>query len=180
MSEQLVLAPEKCIDCKACMMLCSKRRFDQYDLDLSAVNVFYFPEDKASVPVMCLQCEEAVCEKVCPTHAITRGADGASTIDESRCIGCKFCVQACPMGMVIHSRNFNKIFKCDLCGGKPLCAAWCPAKAITFVDTAAGADRRKAAAGMLKAAPDSVMPPNQSSEQETAAQATSRFFNVSL
>jgi Fe-S-cluster-containing hydrogenase component 2 len=128
------------------------RHFGQYTPDLSAVTVFHFPEDGVTVPVMCLQCEEPACEKVCPTRAVTRGEDGVVVFDERRCIGCKFCVQACPVGMVIHSPRFNKIFKCDLCGGEPLCAAWCPTKAIRYAASPAGADRRMSVAAEFKSA----------------------------
>lgn len=179
MQKQLVLEPEKCIDCKTCTLLCSREHFGQYNPDLSAVTVFHFPEEALSVPVMCLQCDEPVCEKVCPTHAITRGADGVVRLDENRCIGCKFCVQSCPTGMVIHSPLFNKIFKCDLCGGQPLCATWCPTGAIKYGESPAGTDRRKAVAEKFK---DAVKPEIEQrkpeSERLEKTCAPSRFYNV--
>jgi Fe-S-cluster-containing hydrogenase component 2 len=142
MGKHLVIDPEKCIGCRTCAVMCAKRHFDDYDMALSAVTVVQFTGDWVNVPVMCLQCDEAPCAKACPTKALTRAADGVVTLDRKRCIGCKFCVQVCPTGMAIHSPKYEKILKCDLCGGSPLCAAWCPCKAIVYTDASPEKERR--------------------------------------
>jgi Fe-S-cluster-containing dehydrogenase component len=131
-------------------MLCSKRHFDRYDPRLSAVTVFRFHSENANVPIMCLQCDDPACVKVCPTEALTISPAHVVTINEKRCIGCKFCVQACPTGTVLHSPENNVVLKCDLCGGSPLCAAWCPTKAIVYDDKPSGAGRRIDAANALR------------------------------
>jgi Fe-S-cluster-containing hydrogenase component 2 len=52
-----------------------------------------------SVPIMCLQCDNAACEKVCPVGAITRNEEtGAMVINQMKCIKCKMCINACPFG----------------------------------------------------------------------------------
>jgi Fe-S-cluster-containing hydrogenase component 2 len=150
MGKQLVLKPEKCVDCHTCELVCSFTHHGQFNPTLSAVQVIDFPEDVVTVPVMCLQCEDPACEKVCPVHAITWRADGLVHHDDKRCIVCKLCVQACPMGNIAYSERTRAVFKCDLCGGDPECAKWCPPGAIRFIDPADDLDRRKAVAAAFK------------------------------
>ncbi len=50
---------------------------------------------------------------------------GAVVISESKCIRCLACVEACPFG-AIHIGPDREILKCDLCGGEPVCAKYCP------------------------------------------------------
>ena len=65
-----------------------------------------------------------------------------------RCIGCKMCMNACASGQhVSYSPKLRKVFKCDLCGGDPKCAKFCPGEAIVYVDPDQIADREKAGGG---------------------------------
>jgi dimethyl sulfoxide reductase iron-sulfur subunit len=63
-----------------------------------------FPElSMAYLPVACQHCEDAPCVKVCPVEATFRGKDGVVLVDYERCIGCRYCMAACPYGI----RVFN-------------------------------------------------------------------------
>ena len=108
---------------------------------------------EVSVPIQCRHCEDAPCAKVCPYNAITI-VDGAITIDEDNCIGCKTCIMACPIGAIgltektmksqLEDLGKNKFAfkekmianKCDFCIGRdggPACAEVCPTKAFRII-----------------------------------------------
>jgi len=77
-------------------------------------------------------------------------ADGTVKNDTAKCIGCKLCVNACPMGNVSFSQASRKIVKCELCEGDPGCAKYCPAGCIVYTDEEDGLGRKKAIALTLK------------------------------
>lgn len=130
MSKTMVLKPEKCIGCRSCELICSFNRAKEFNSQRSAVAVIPYEKAMISVPIMCSQCEEAPCAKVCPVSAISRNEIGAMIIDGKKCIVCKMCVSACPLGnMAFDGKN---VFKCDLCSGDPLCAIHCPTGAIEY------------------------------------------------
>jgi len=117
-------------------------------------------EDKsrlqAPVLVLCNHCRQSPCTRVCPTGATWRRRDGVVAMDEHRCIGCRYCMAACPYGSRSfnweephpspHNGNYPKrtagvVEKCTLCveridGGQiPLCVEACQAagaSALTF------------------------------------------------
>jgi molybdopterin-containing oxidoreductase family iron-sulfur binding subunit len=109
----------------------------------------------APVMVMCNQCDNPPCVRVCPTQATFQREDGIVAMDYHRCIGCRYCMAACPYG----SRSFNwqdprpyiaspnpefptrtkgVVEKCNFCserlsaGRPPACVEACPEKALTF------------------------------------------------
>ncbi len=131
-----------------------KERFEDAFPSLDST---YAPDALRSKPVMvlCNHCDNPPCVRVCPTKATWRRADGIVMMDEHRCIGCRYCVAACPYG----SRSFNwsdprpsiaaltpdyptrtkgVVEKCTFCeerlarGERPACVDACPVKAIVF------------------------------------------------
>jgi len=85
----------------------------------------------------CMHCTKASCEQVCPTGAIShQGA--AVVIDQEWCVGCGYCVQACPFDVPHRDEHTGTVRKCTLCidlisnGQEPACINVCPTKAIQF------------------------------------------------
>jgi len=134
MGKILTISPEKCLNCRSCELICSFNKTGGFNPKESAVNVLFFEEAAISVPVMCMQCEDAACMRVCPVGAIHRDENGAVLPDPKKCIGCKMCISACPMGNITFSTFQRKIVKCNLCGGDPKCAKICPSGAIQYVE----------------------------------------------
>lgn len=135
MAKHLEVDPKKCVSCRTCELACSFGHHKEINPNLSRINVFYFEEDMVSVPVVCMQCDDASCLAVCPTGALSRNEEGVVVHNEQKCIKCKQCVSACPLGNISYSPKIQNVFKCDLCGGDPLCVKFCPAHALSFVDS---------------------------------------------
>lgn len=151
MSKILTISPEKCIGCRSCELICAFNKTGEFNPKESAVTVLSFEEAAISVPVMCMQCEDAACVKVCPVGALSRNENGAIVTDEKKCIVCKMCISACPLGNMTFSAIEKKIVKCDLCGGSPKCEQFCPAGAIEYKEgTTANINRKKAIAEKFK------------------------------
>jgi Fe-S-cluster-containing hydrogenase component 2 len=151
LSRILMISPEKCIGCRSCELICSFSKQKEFNPRNAAVTVFTYDEAALSVPMMCMQCEDPSCMKVCPTSAISKSEDGNVLLDSSRCIGCKMCISACPVGNISYNTKHKKIVKCDLCGGEPKCAEFCPSRAINYVEaTSTNLGKKKKLAGKFK------------------------------
>jgi len=88
---------------------------------------------------------------VCPVKALARDEGiGRVTIDYDLCIGCRFCVAACPFGAMGVDSLARKVIKCDLCDGDPTCVKFCETKALQYVDAStANITKMREAAGKL-------------------------------
>jgi len=87
----------------------------------------------------CMHCTEASCEAVCPSGAISHSGE-VVLIDQQKCVGCGYCVVACPFDAVHRDDPRGTAQKCWFCfdrvsnGLTPACAKTCPPKAILFGD----------------------------------------------
>jgi len=152
MNNVLTITPEKCTGCRTCELLCSFFHEKEFNPCRSRVSVISWEKEGFSVPMMCLQCSDAACMQVCPVGAVKRDPEtGAMLVDHSRCIRCKMCTNACPFGNNTYDVQLDRILKCDLCGGDPQCARFCPSGAISYVkDLAASTRKKKMAASKFK------------------------------
>ena len=138
-----MISPEKCIGCRSCELICSFTKTQEFNPRHAAVSVMSYDEALISVPMMCMQCEEPACMKVCPVGAITKSDYGAIVIDDKKCIVCKLCASACPLGNISFAASERKMIKCDLCGGEPRCEQFCPSGAIRYQETTSSNLNRK-------------------------------------
>ena len=83
------------------------------------------------LPISCQHCENPECVKVCPTEASHVAEDGSIQVDKDKCIGCQFCVMACPYGVRYLNEEEKVVEKCTLCeqkllqGELPQCVSQC-------------------------------------------------------
>lgn len=145
MNRFIVADSEKCIGCRTCEVACVVSHQDTQDC--AAVTAVAFSSrirvikgGAFTTAVACHQCEDAPCANVCPTQAI-RSEAGVWRVEQSRCIGCKSCMVACPFGamQVAVVAEHAQALKCDLCAhraGGPACVAACPTHALSCVDPA--------------------------------------------
>jgi len=92
------------------------------------------------VPKMCNHCRNTPCTQVCPVNASYQSPDGVVLVDKTRCIGCSYCVQACPYGSRYIHPEKHTADKCTWCyhritkGLMPACVTVCPTGARKFGD----------------------------------------------
>ncbi len=133
----------QCIGCMACEDACADRwgfpHSNVHELSCEK-NTVVQQYGETYVPRLCMHCEDPTCASVCPVGAIHKTAEGPVVYDVDKCMGCRYCVQACPF--LIPKYQWNKanpkVTKCDMCqplqekGNQPACVAACPAQARIF------------------------------------------------
>ncbi len=147
----------RCIGCKRCMSACKRwnklevertELLTDWETDLSANNwvVVNLRADTANREQRlyhhwtCQHCERPACAGVCPVTAISKLPMGPVVIDENKCIGCRYCFQACPFKIPRFDFKKRVTRKCTLCYDrtpllnymKPACVAACPVAALSF------------------------------------------------
>ena len=140
MNRFILTDPEKCIGCRTCEVACMMSHQSSATPEAFTSRIRVVKGGTFTTAVGCHQCEDAPCANVCPTGAIHRAA-GAWLVKQSRCIGCKSCMVACPFGAmqvrVVEDRV--QALKCDLCvhrEGGPACVEACPTHALRCIDPA--------------------------------------------
>jgi len=104
------------------------------------VQVSFVATKSFFVPKMCNHCKATPCIQVCPVGASYRTKDGVVMVDGERCIGCAYCVQACPYGSRFLNPTNHTAEKCTWCyhrvtkGLKPACVEVCPTGTRLFGD----------------------------------------------
>jgi tetrathionate reductase subunit B len=99
------------------------------------------------VPKLCNHCAHPPCVQVCPVGATFATEDGVVLIDAKRCIGCRYCIQACPYGARYLDPRTKTADKCTFCyhrvrrGLLPACVEVCPTQARIFGDLRSKASR---------------------------------------
>ena len=159
MKGNIVVDLEKCLGCHSCEIACAVEHSRSKEL-FQAVAERPRPQKRvivegsggSNLPLQCRHCEDAPCVRVCPTGALVKEEiEGAVLLHDHLCIGCKWCVLACPFGVITAAPDDGAIIKCDLCqeraeaGRLPACVESCPTGALQLASTAqlAGTKRRE-------------------------------------
>jgi Fe-S-cluster-containing dehydrogenase component/formate-dependent nitrite reductase membrane component NrfD len=139
-----VIDHNRCIGCHACTVACK----DEHSVPVGVFRTWVkyiekgeFPHTSRHFGVMrCNHCDAAPCVEICPTTALFRRDDGIVDFDNSRCIGCKSCMQACPYDALYLDPDTHTAAKCNFCAHRielqlePACVVVCPTQAIIAGD----------------------------------------------
>jgi Fe-S-cluster-containing hydrogenase component 2 len=135
--------PSKCIGCGLCEFACTLEKGEQvWNPIRSRIRVVRMAP-MFNFALSCRGCDDARCVKACPEKAITQSEDNhLLIIDEKKCKGCDWCVQACPRGGITIHSGTGKAIACNLCEGEPKCVEICPEDALEIVHSDEVADKR--------------------------------------
>jgi formate dehydrogenase iron-sulfur subunit len=147
----------RCIGCKRCMSACKRwnelkverdELITDRETDLAAnnwvvVNLLIDSKNRSRKTyshLACQHCIQPACAGVCPVKAITKLPEGPVVINEKKCIGCRYCFQACPYKVPRFDFVKRVTRKCHMCYNrtpllnymKPACVAACPVGALHF------------------------------------------------
>jgi len=156
---------KRCIDCDGCSVACAEA--NGLPVGINRRKVITINEGKQdmeySLSIACMHCTDAPCQKVCPVDCFYIREDGIVLHDKDKCIGCGYCLYACPFGAPQFPRDgvFGSkgvMDKCTMCAGGPeetnsekerelygqnriaegkvpMCAAMCSTKALIVGDS---------------------------------------------
>jgi formate dehydrogenase iron-sulfur subunit len=142
----------RCTGCNQCVQACAGAHqlgeapptLQQSPDGLSAVRWSAIVESPEGgyVRKACRHCLEPACVSACPVGAMYRTAEGVVLYDRQKCMGCRYCMMACPFGIPRYEWDSAapRVRKCDLCyerlqsGGIPACVEACPEGVMTFGD----------------------------------------------
>ncbi len=140
----------RCVSCLNCMVACKEANdvpIGSFWIKILRIgpNPAYegaqYPDvEMYYLPVSCQHCEKPTCVDVCPTGASHKTANGTVQVDKEHCIGCQFCVMACPYGVRYLNEDEGVVEKCTRCyqkteeGELPACVTSCGGRARWFGD----------------------------------------------
>ena len=155
--KQIVADVPKCLACRACEIACALAHVEAEDLVTAIAQqgasprIYIESAGELAVPLQCRHCQDAPCVRVCPSGALWRPGEAEPVlVNQEKCIGCAFCVEACPFGVIRLASKKKAVIKCDLCaerqsaGLQPACVCACPVGALSWQEVATAAKQTRA------------------------------------
>ena len=150
MAKALLFDSTACVGCKECESACATANGLPYDETIAAetktsahkyTSVVSYGDEKY-MRKLCMHCDDPSCASVCPVGALVKTAAGPVTYDADKCMGCRYCMVACPFDVPKYewSKAIPAVRKCILCsdrvenGQQTACAEACPTGATVFGD----------------------------------------------
>jgi len=136
---------KKCIGCGSCAAACKQLHGFHSDPEPTLSDTAFTvvePRGDKFVRKVCMHCNDPACASACPVGAIKKTPLGPVVYDAGKCIGCRYCMLACPYGVPRYqwTKLAPYVKKCDLCservraGSQPACTVACPVQASIFGD----------------------------------------------
>ena len=152
MNKAILYDATQCVGCLECEAACAKQNGLPYDDEIAKVKKTYDSkftyvatkeaDGEKYMRFLCMHCEDPTCASVCPVKALVKTADGPVVYDASKCMGCRYCMMACPFEVPKYewSKAIPTVRKCIMCservaaGGTTACTEACPTGATMFGD----------------------------------------------
>jgi carbon-monoxide dehydrogenase iron sulfur subunit len=139
---------ERCIGCGICELACSfeKTKNNGFNPLRSRIRLLRL-NPTFNIALTCRLCEDAPCVAACPRNALMQSEkDGVIILNENRCDGCGWCIEACDFGSITLDPEKRVVMICNLCEGRngigvypgrkivpQACIEWCPEEALELV-----------------------------------------------
>jgi TPP-dependent indolepyruvate ferredoxin oxidoreductase alpha subunit len=122
--------PQKCVGCVVCEYACSMEKENVFNPSKSRIRAIRL-DPLSNAAIACRACKDAPCVAACPEKALTQSLEtGVVRVDEDKCNGCGWCIEACEYGAITLHPNKQKVIVCDVCDGEPACVQFCPDGAL--------------------------------------------------
>jgi formate dehydrogenase iron-sulfur subunit len=158
LSKGVLVDLTKCIGCGSCSVACkmwnalpyghtTRQQGSGLDADTwTVINRAEVQKDNEPawrfIKYQCLHCDEPACASACFSKALKKTKEGPVVYDVSLCVGCRYCMLACPFNVPKYEwdKAFPEVRKCQMCanrvynGDSPACVSVCPSGALTYGD----------------------------------------------